>query len=81
MAKIKYDVDRILGYLRALIIDRPNNTLKDVGGHKTYEREVLKQILLHTGGEHTIINQGTIHHTKVCHKHIGVGVYHVWLEK
>lgn len=50
------------------------------GGHKALDNKQLKKILLETCGETTATINGTVVYYKIKHKHLGAGVYEVWLE-
>ncbi len=47
----------------------------------TCDAKVLKALLLETGGEITTTISATVYRYTIVTKHLGVGVYNVWLEK
>ena len=75
MAEIK-TADNMIAYLKTLARATPEKTL-----HHTCDARVLKALLLDTGGELKTIISGTVYHYSIETKHLGVGVYNVWLER
>jgi hypothetical protein len=74
-------IERHLNILRCLANNGRVPQLPEVkGGFKTYDAAMLKAMLLETGGEVTTIVSGDVYKYDLKHKHLGVGVYNVWLE-
>lgn len=67
-----------LGYLHALArID--NKPVKKTAFH-TMDAKTLKCLFLDTGGVTPVIIGATVYQYKIETRHLGVGVYNVWLE-
>ena len=71
------EAEQFLVYLRALAVD--GSKPKNIGGWKTCDRKLLKALLLETGGVVTCMWGGSIYKYEIATKHLGVGVYNVYL--
>lgn len=71
---------QLIGYMQALCRDLQGNPI-DESCPKTVTRQELRALLLETENEfHFAIGGNPVVYT-VKNKHLGAGIYHVWLKR